>query len=89
VTSCAITLDNQLPADTTIHWHGIRLCNGADGVPGMTQDPVKPGTLFTYQFAVPDPGTYFFHPHVGVQLDRGLYAPLVVDDPREPGGYDG
>ena len=83
-----ITLDNQLPADTTIHWHGIRLSNSADGVPGMTQDPVKPGTLFTYQFTAPDPGTYFFHPHVGVQLDRGLYAPLVIDDPREPGGYD-
>jgi FtsP/CotA-like multicopper oxidase with cupredoxin domain len=83
-----ITLDNQLPADTTIHWHGIRIHNPSDGVPGMTQDPVKPGTLFTYQFAVPDPGTYFFHPHVGVQLDRGLYAPLVIDDPREPGGYD-
>jgi len=83
-----ITLDNQLPADSTIHWHGIRLHNHADGVPGMTQDPVKPGTLFTYQFTAPDPGTYFFHPHVGVQLDRGLYAPLVIDDPREPGGYD-
>ena len=83
-----ITLDNQLPDDSTIHWHGIRLSNPADGVPGMTQDPVKPGASFTYQFTAPDPGTYFFHPHVGVRHDRGLYAPLVIDDPREPGGYD-
>ena len=41
-----------------------------------------------HEFTAPDPGTYFFHPHVGVQLDRGLYAPLIIDDPREPGGYD-
>ena len=83
-----ITLDNQLPADTTIHWHGIRLRNAADGVPGLTQDPVKPGAKYVYEFTVPDPGTYFFHPHVGVQLDRGLYAPLIVDDPNEAGSYD-
>ena len=83
-----ITLDNQLPDDTTIHWHGIRLRNVADGVPGQTQDPIKPGVSYTYEFTAPDPGTYFFHPHVGVQLDRGLYAPLIVDDPGEPGRYD-
>ncbi|WP_431841620.1 multicopper oxidase family protein [Calidifontibacter indicus] len=83
-----LTLDNQLPADTTIHWHGIRLRNAADGVPGLTQDPVKPGAQYVYEFTVPDPGTYFFHPHVGVQLDRGLYAPMVIDDPNEQGGYD-
>jgi FtsP/CotA-like multicopper oxidase with cupredoxin domain len=81
-------IDNQLPAETTIHWHGIALENGADGVPGMTQDPVKPGSSYTYDFTVPDPGTYWLHPHVGTQLDRGLYAPLIVDDPAEPGRYD-
>ena len=83
-----LTLDNQLPADTTIHWHGIRLRNAADGVPGLTQDPVKTGGKFVYEFTAPDPGTYFFHPHVGVQLDRGLYAPMIIDDPNDPGGYD-
>jgi FtsP/CotA-like multicopper oxidase with cupredoxin domain len=83
-----IRLDNQLPADTTVHWHGIALRNVADGVPGQTQDPVGPGTSYNYEFTVPDPGTYFYHPHVGVQLDRGLYGPLIVDDPREPGEYD-
>lgn len=83
-----VTIDNQLPADTTIHWHGIALQNRADGVPGMTQDPIKPTTSYTYEFVAPDPGTYFYHPHVGVQLDRGLYAALIVDDPREPGAYD-
>ena len=83
-----VTLDNRLPADTTIHWHGVALRNAADGVPGMTQDPIHPGERYTYEFVVPDPGTYFYHPHVGLQLDRGLYAALVVDDPGESGDYD-
>ncbi|MGL4744661.1 MAG: multicopper oxidase family protein [Dermatophilaceae bacterium] len=83
-----LTLTNTLPAPTTVHCHGIRLRNAADGVPGLTQDPVAPGARYLYEFVAPDPGTYFVHPHVGVQLDRGLYAALVVDDPHEPGGYD-
>ena len=83
-----VRLDNQLPAETTVHWHGIRLANAADGVPALTQDPVQRGAGYTYAFTAPDPGTYFYHPHVGVQLDRGLYAPLIVDDPAEPGTYD-
>ena len=81
-------LRNDLPDPTTIHWHGIALRNDMDGVPVMTQPPIAPGASFTYEFAAPDPGTYFFHPHVGVQLDRGLYGALIVEDPREPLGYD-
>nr|WP_231980284.1 multicopper oxidase domain-containing protein [Tessaracoccus coleopterorum] len=80
-----ITVDNQLPASTSVHWHGVRLHHAADGVPGVTQDPIEPGTSFTYEFVAPDPGTFFFHPHSGVQLDRALYAPLIIDDPDEPG----
>ncbi len=83
-----IRVDNQLPADTTVHWHGIALRNEADGVPGLTQAPIATGDSFLYEFTAPDPGTYFYHPHVGVQLDRGLYAPLIIDDPRESGDYD-
>jgi FtsP/CotA-like multicopper oxidase with cupredoxin domain len=83
-----VDLTNPLPAPTTIHWHGIALRNDMDGVPDMTQAPVAPGASFRYDFTVPDPGTYFFHPHVGVQLDRGLYGALVVEDPSEPGRYD-
>ena len=83
-----VTVDNQLPAETTVHWHGIRLRNAADGVPGVTQDPIAAGERYVYEFTAPDPGTYFFHPHVGTQLDRGLYAPLIIDDPAEPGDYD-
>jgi FtsP/CotA-like multicopper oxidase with cupredoxin domain len=83
-----VTVDNKLPAATSVHWHGIRLRNVADGVPGITQDPIAAGSTYTYEFIAPDPGTYFFHPHSGVQIDRGLYAPLVIDDPSEPGAYD-
>ena len=57
-------------------------------MPGVTQQPIEAGSSFTYQFVAPDPGTYFFHPHTGVQIDRGLYRPLVIDDPAEPGRYD-
>ena len=71
-----------------MHWHGLALRNDMDGVPGVTMADVAPRASFDYDFVVPDPGTYWFHPHVGVQLDTGLYAPLVVEDPAEPGDYD-
>jgi FtsP/CotA-like multicopper oxidase with cupredoxin domain len=82
------TLVNQLPAETTLHWHGIALRNNADGVPHLTQPPVPPGGEFTYEFTAAHPGTYWFHPHAGAQLDRGLYAVLLVDDPNETLDYD-
>ncbi|MFF6833322.1 multicopper oxidase family protein [Streptomyces sp. NPDC012438] len=86
----AAELSNQLPGKTTtsIHWHGITLRNDMDGVPPATQNAVRAGANFTYRYIADTPGTYFFHPHVGVQLDRGLYAPLIVEDPREPLAYD-
>ena len=83
-----IQVDNSLPTDTSVHWHGIALRNDMDGVPGITQDPIRSASSFTYEFTVPDPGTYFYHPHSGVQLDRGLYGALIVDDPAEVGNYD-
>lgn len=83
-----VELTNQLPTDTSVHWHGIALSNDMDGVPDITQRPIDAGSQFTYEFTTPDPGTYFFHPHTGVQLDRGLYGVLVVDDPHESGQYD-
>ncbi|MFD6432403.1 multicopper oxidase family protein [Streptomyces venezuelae] len=84
----ALTLANHLPQATSLHWHGIALRNDMDGVPGLTQQDIRPGAEFTYRFAVPHPGTYWLHPHSGTQQDRGLYAPLIVEDPREPLKYD-
>ena len=83
-----VTVDNKLPTDTSVHWHGLALRNDMDGVPGMTQSPIRPAASFVYEFTAPDPGTYFFHPHTGVQLDRGLYGAMVIDDPDDPGDYD-
>ena len=82
-------LTNALPQDVTVHWHGIAIVNDMDGVPVLTQNAVPTGQAFTYDFVVPDAGTYWFHSHVGTQLDRGLYGPLIVEDPDEKIDYDG
>ncbi|MET7647331.1 multicopper oxidase family protein [Streptomyces sp. NPDC005426] len=84
----ALTLANHLPQSTSLHGHGLSLRNDMDGVPGLTQRAIEAGADFTYRFTVPRPGTHWLHPHSGVQLDRGLYAPLIVEDPREPLAYD-
>jgi len=79
---------NRLPADTTIHWHGLPVPNAMDGVPHITQPPIKSGEDFTYEFVVPTAGTYVYHSHVGLQLDRGLYGPLIVEPKQEELDYD-
>src|SRR6266702_4235635 len=56
---------NQLPANTSVHWHVVALRNDMDGVPDLTQSAIAAGRSFTYEFTVPDPGTYWYHPHVG------------------------
>ncbi|MEW9548172.1 multicopper oxidase family protein [Nonomuraea sp. NPDC050783] len=81
-------LINNLPEATTVHWHGIQIAHRMDGAPGYSQEATRPGGTFDYVFRVPIPGTYFYHSHVGTQADRGLYGPLVVQDPREPLSYD-
>ena len=83
-----VVLASRLPGPTTIHWHGVAIRNDMDGVPGLTQAAVAADRAFTYQFRAADPGTYWYHPHAGVQLDRGLYGPLIVEDPDEPARYD-
>ena len=82
------TFVNDLPSSNTLHWHGIALRNDMDGVHDLTQAPVDAGGRFTYRFTVPDAGTYWFHPHIGLELDRGLYAPLIVEDPNDPVEFD-
>ncbi|HXO54725.1 MAG TPA: multicopper oxidase domain-containing protein, partial [Mycobacterium sp.] len=76
-------LTNAMPQDVTVHWHGIAIVNvnvnDMDGVPDLTQAAVPNGQKFTYDFVVPDAGTYWFHAHVGTQLDRGLYGPLIIE----------
>jgi FtsP/CotA-like multicopper oxidase with cupredoxin domain len=79
-----ILVKNLLPEATTIHWHGIRLNNAADGVPGLTQQPIQPGATFIYEFTCPDAGTFWYHPHFNSleQLSRGLMGLLVVEESK-------
>ncbi len=79
---------NSLPEGTTIHWHGLRVPNDQDGVPGSSQPFVPSGGTFDYDFVLPDAGTYWYHPHLdsAAQVGNGLYGPIVVDDPLEPKG---
>ncbi|MEZ5707597.1 MAG: multicopper oxidase domain-containing protein [Burkholderiaceae bacterium] len=81
-----LELDNALPEATTIHWHGMRLPNAMDGVPHLTQLPVEPGRRFRYRYALPDAGTFWYHPHLGTaeQVERGLAGVLVVEDDEPP-----
>jgi FtsP/CotA-like multicopper oxidase with cupredoxin domain len=81
-----VRFTNRLPQPTTIHWHGVRVPNGMDGVPHVTQPPVEPGGSFTYEFTPKDAGTFWFHPHVrsSEQVERGLYGVLVVEDTTPP-----
>jgi FtsP/CotA-like multicopper oxidase with cupredoxin domain len=78
---------NNLPEESTIHWHGVRLQSAMDGVPGHTQAPVPPGGSFDYSFTVPDAGLFWYHPHSdsAVQVGDGLYGPLLVEDPTAGG----
>ena len=84
-----IIVQNGLDEDTTMHWHGIRLPNAMDGVPGLTQAPIKPGESFTYEFTPPDAGTFWYHPHFDSlqQIGRGLAGVLIVEE-REPPSFD-
>lgn len=83
----AITVRNRLDRTTSVHWHGIALRNDMDGASPATPD-IAAGSDFVYRFSVPNPGTYWAHPHTGLDADTGLYFPIVVDDPNEPGSYD-
>jgi FtsP/CotA-like multicopper oxidase with cupredoxin domain len=80
-----VTLKNELPVPTSIHWHGYPVPNNMDGIPGVTQDAIEPGKSFTYEFEANVPGTYWYHSHQDAvnQLDRGLYGALTVEDTNE------
>ena len=76
-----VTLRNRdIAAGVTLHWHGLPVPNGEDGVAGVTQDAVFPGESFVYRFRLEQPGTYWYHTHQHARegIERGLYGTLVV-----------
>lgn len=84
----AITVTNGLDHPTSVHCHGVAMRNDMDGVEPATPD-IAAGRQFTYRFTVPHAGTYWAHPHtMALDTDCGLYLPVIIDDPAEPGHYD-
>lgn len=75
-----VELRNDGDLDTTLHWHGLRLENKYDGVPHETQAPVPVGGEFTYRVQFPDPGLYWYHPHIREDYGQelGLYGNILV-----------
>lgn len=78
---------NKLPEPTTMHWHGVILPNGMDGVSGLNQRPIKPGETFLYEFTFRFPGTFMYHPHFDemTQMALGMMGMIVVH-PKRPKG---
>ncbi len=80
-------ITNRLPEATTMHWHGVILPNGMDGVSGLTQKPIEPGETFLYEFTFKDAGTFMYHPHFDemTQMAMGMNGMIVVH-PKAPRG---
>jgi manganese oxidase len=81
-----IFVTNKLPEHTTVHWHGLRVPNGMDGVGGLTQPHIGPGRTFVYEFELTHSGSFMYHPHSDemVQMAMGMMGTFVVH-PRDPG----
>jgi len=78
-----IRVANKLAETSSIHWHGIKLPNAMDGVPGLTFAGIPPGETFTYRFPVVQTGTYWYHSHSGMQEQTGLFGSLIFE-PKTP-----
>ncbi|MEE8249387.1 MAG: copper oxidase, partial [Gammaproteobacteria bacterium] len=79
-----IFVTNKLPEFTTVHWHGVQVPNGVDGVAGLTQPPIQPGETWVYEFDMQHTGTFMYHPHADgmVQFAMGMMGMIVVH-PRD------
>jgi manganese oxidase len=79
-----IFVTNKLPEHTSVHWHGMRLPNGMDGVGGLTQPHIEPGKTFVYEFEIGSSGTFMYHPHSDemVQMAMGMMGMFIVH-PRD------
>ena len=73
-----VILQNELPEATSMHWHGFEDQIGNDGMPGISQEPIKPGGSFTYNFVIKQEGTYFYHSHMAMQELAGMLGAFVM-----------
>jgi manganese oxidase len=83
-----INVKNNLTESTAIHWHGLLVPNNMDGVTFLTQDPITPGSTFTYEFTLRNSGSHMYHSHHNAmdQVNRGLLGAFIVD-PKDPSKY--
>lgn len=84
-----VVVKNEMTQSTSVHYHGVLLPNNMDGVPYITQPPIKPGETFTYEFTARNPGSHMYHSHHNAteQVTRGLLGPFIIepkDTAREP-----
>lgn len=73
-----IHVHNKMKVDTSIHWHGLLVPPGMDGVPYVSFPPIAPGTTFTYEFPIRQSGTYWYHSHTNLQEQSGIYGSIVI-----------
>lgn len=73
-----IVVHNQLKESTAIHWHGLFLPNKEDGIPYLTQKPIRPGESLTYSFPIIQNGTHWYHSHEGLQEQLGMYGSFIM-----------
>lgn len=78
-----LVLDNHLPEPTSMHWHGFEIPHTMDGGPGISQEPIKPGGRFIYEFTLHQAGTYFYHSHMAMQEMMGMLGAFIMH-PRQP-----
>jgi CopA family copper-resistance protein len=76
-----IHVSNRMDVETSIHWHGILVPPGMDGVPYISFPPIAPGATFTYEFPIRQSGTYWYHSHTDLQEQRGVYGSIVIEPP--------
>ncbi|HZH28798.1 MAG TPA: copper oxidase [Azospirillaceae bacterium] len=83
-----ILVTNKLPEHTTVHWHGLFLPSGMDGVGGLTQPHIKPGQTFVYEWTLRQSGTFMYHPHADemVQMAMGMMGLFIVH-PKDPAAH--
>lgn len=74
-----IHVHNLLKEETSLHWHGLFLPNKEDGVPNLTQMPIKPGTTHVYRFPIIQHGTHWYHSHSGLQEQIGMYGSMILN----------
>jgi len=83
-----IKVTNKMDMETSVHWHGLLLPNFYDGVPYLNTPPIAPGESFTYEFALKQSGTYWYHSHTMLQEQSGVYGSIVIEPKEQTLDYD-